>query len=314
MPSVVRISYDHPSLTKTKWLQVSLNKFNGDRDEAKKYLNEKKKKIIDELNNTSKSVKFEDEVKEEDIEEDHKEEEKELVKEEDVHNYINVEINSSKKLDDIMNNLKFSKFKLDIDPHRTGSSITIFGSSKSYKTTLLKRILKQYFKKDIITVLSASNVHSSIYDDIDKHIIKTDDYDSRIVKAMYRINKRTNNKYPMTIVLDDVINVKNDSNLDQMFCTLRNSKINVIILLQHIAQLKSSARANSNIIIFRKFNQSKTINDYVMDHYLSGFPPFSDLNRQERVQLYMKITNEHHYIVLDVIQNTLIFCKEPEVY
>lgn len=226
-------------------------------------------------------------------------------------NLMDERLEISNELDRIMLNLKYSPFKLEVDPNETGSSITIFGSSKSYKTTLLKKILQDYYSEDTITLLFAQNLHAPIYKDISKDIVKTDAYSPTLVKAMYRINKKTENKYPFVVVLDDIIDEKNDKDLEKLFLTLRNAKISIIILLQHISLLKSSARSNSNIVIFRKFNQAKVVEDYVMKHYLGNFYPFKDLKMSDKVNLYMSITNKHDFFVLDVLNNTLTVHHDP---
>lgn len=231
------------------------------------------------------------------------------------HNLMDQDVASTPELDRIVANLKFSPFKLEVDPDETGSSITIFGSSKSYKTTLLKRILKKYYSKDTITVLCAPNAHAKIYQDLPKEIIKTDAYCPDIVKAMYMVNKNTDNKYPFVVVLDDVIDKKNDGDLEKLYLTLRNAKISVITLLQNIQLLKSTSRGNSNIVIFRKFNQANAVEDYVMKMYLANFYPFRDLKMADKVSLYMKITNgSHDFFVLDVLNNTLTLHHEPELH
>ena len=231
------------------------------------------------------------------------------------HNLMDQEVASTPELDRIIANLKFSPFKLEVNPDETGSSITIFGSSKSYKTTLLKRVLKQYYSKDTITVLCAPNAHAKIYQDLPKEIIKTDAYCPEIVKAMYMVNKNTDNKYPFVVVLDDVIDKKNDGDLEKLYLTLRNAKISVVTLLQNIQLLKSTSRGNSNIVVFRKFNQSNAVEDYVMKMYLANFYPFRDLKMADKVALYMKITNgSHDFFVLDVLNNTLTLHHEPELH
>lgn len=301
----VRVTYTSKKDGKQKFLQTLIKK-HGTKEKAKEYLMKLKLEKLKAESGDVIETSIETPIENDSVIDT-------TGNENETNNLMDEKLEISGELDRIIANLKFSPFKLEVDPHETGSSITIFGSSKSYKTTLLKRILKDYYEEDTITLLCAQNVHSKIYKDISKDVIKMDTYSGNLVKAMYKINKKTENKYPFVVAIDDIIDEKNDKDLEKMFLTLRNAKISVIILLQHIALLKSSARSNSNIVIFRKFNQSKTVEDYVMKHYLGNFYPFKDLRMSDKVNLYMKITNNHDFFVLDVLNNTLTVHHEPDL-
>jgi len=309
--SVVRLNYWSKLEKKQKSLQTNLNKHES-REKAKQFLIEKRDK------NLEKESKLMNADKKEEITPENTEQQDIITpepdkKEEETTNFMNETVDMTPELNNIITNLKYSPFKLEVNPDETGSSITIFGSSKSYKTTILKRILKKYYTKDTMTLLCAQNVHAKIYDDLPKEIIKTDDYYPATVMAMYKVNKKLNNKYPFVVVLDDIVDKKSDKDLEKLYLTLRNAKISVITLLQNVQLLKATARGNSNIVIFRKFNQAKAIEDYVMKEYLANFYPFRDLRMADKINLYMQLTNKHNFFVLDVINNTLTLHREPEV-
>ena len=309
--SVVRLNYWSKLEKKQKSLQTNLNKHES-REKAKQFLIEKRDK------NLEKESKLMNADKKEEITPENTEQQDIITpepdkKEEETTNFMNETVDMTPELNNIITNLKYSPFKLEVNPDETGSSITIFGSSKSYKTTILKRILKKYYTKDTMTLLCAQNVHAKIYDDLPKEIIKTDDYYPATVMAMYKVNKKLNNKYPFVVVLDDIVDKKSDKDLEKLYLTLRNAKISVITLLQNVQLLKATARGNSNIVIFRKFNQAKAIEDYVMKEYLANFYPFRDLRMADKINLYMQLTNLHNFFVLDVINNTLTLHREPEV-
>jgi hypothetical protein len=312
--SVVRLNYWSKLEKKQKSLQTNLNKHES-REKAKEYLKEKRDKALEKekliMENTNKT---ENEQPEENQEQETQPEPEPMINntQEETNNFMEECVQSTPQIDSIIANLKYSPFKLEVDPHDTGSSITIFGSSKSYKTTILKRILRKYYSKDTLTILCAQNVHANIYKDLPKEIIKADDYYPSSVMAMYKINKKLDNKYPFVVVLDDIIDKKSDKDLEKLFLTLRNAKISVVVLLQNVQLLKATARGNSNIVIFRKFNQAKAIEEYVMKEYLANFYPFKDLKMSDKICLYMKITNRHDFFVLDVINNTLTLHREPE--
>jgi len=227
-------------------------------------------------------------------------------------NLMDMAVESSPEIDRIYSELKFSPFNLNMDITDTGFSVTIVGSSKSGKTYLLKRLLEKYVtNKKSICILCAQNVHNNIYRGYPKDVIMTDAYSSTLVKAGARINKKMNNKFPICYVLDDIITVKNDSKLEDAYLTLRNSLVSIIVLIQNIQLLKSTSRSNSNIIIFKKFNNPKAIEEYVMKEYLGNYPPFRDLKMADKVTLYIKIMNDGNYnfFVLDVLDNSLILCN-----
>jgi len=312
--SVVRLNYWSKLEKKQKSLQTNLNKHES-REKAKEYLIEKRDRNLEK----EKKLMESDEKKQVPQEQETAGttgttgQNADPVKEDQTTNFMNETVDMTPELNGIIANLKYSPFKLEVNPDETGSSITIFGSSKSYKTTILKRILKKYYTKDTLTLLCAQNVHAKIYQDLPNEIIKTDDYYPSTVMAMYKVNKKLNNKYPFVVVLDDIVDKKSDKDLEKLYLTLRNAKISVITLLQNVQLLKATARGNSNIVIFRKFNQAKAIEDYVMKEYLANFYPFRDLRMADKINLYMQLTNKHNFFVLDVINNTLTLHREPEV-
>ena len=309
--SVVRLNYWSKLEKKQKSLQTNLNKHES-REKAKEYLIEKRDRNLEKERKLMDADKKDEKDEIQEVQPDINQPDVEQ-KEEQTTNFMNETVDMTPELNVIIANLKYSPFKLEVNPDETGSSITIFGSSKSYKTTILKRILKKYYTKDTLTLLCAQNVHAKIYNDLPNEIIKTDDYYPSAVMAMYKVNKKLNNKYPFVVVLDDIVDKKSDKDLEKLYLTLRNAKISVITLLQNVQLLKATARGNSNIVIFRKFNQAKAIEDYVMKEYLANFYPFRDLRMADKINLYMQLTNKHNFFVLDVINNTLTLHREPEV-
>jgi len=314
---VVRTRYIDPVTNTPKFLQTSIAK-HANRDAAKKFLDEKKRKILEKAN---KEVFTDVTNVDEDIDTSGTEPDSMVVgladNEQGECNLMSISVESSPIINQIYDNLQFSPFKLDMDITKTGYSVTIFGSSKSGKTYLLEHLLKRYVtNKKSICILAAQNIHNNIYKDYPKDIIKTDAYSPLMVKAGARINKKLNNKFPICYVLDDIITMKNDKKLEDAYLTLRNSLISIIVLIQNIQLLKSTSRSNSNILIFKKFNNPLAIENYVMKEYLANYPPFRDLDKMSmKVSLYMKIMNDGNYnfFVLDVLENTLILCKGTDL-
>ena len=298
MPKVVRVSYFSKKENKKKWLQTKVER-HGSVEKAKQYLEDKKESLLKlgEENDKEEPLDNEEPV---------------LKKDGDPQNLLDRPIEASPQIDQIINSLSYTDFNLDLDPE-TGGSITIFGSSKSYKTYLLKRIIKQYFSEDCVVLLCAQNIHAPIYNDLPSTVITMDHYSPLLVKVMTMINKKCKNKYRFLVILDDIIDEKSEHKLEQLYLTLRNSRMSVIVCLQNVQLLKKTSRGNSNIVIFRKFNQEAAIEGYAMKEYLKNFPPFKDLRMDDKITLYRQITNKHDFFVLDVLNNTLILCKELDI-
>ncbi len=299
MPKAVKVSYWSTREQKTKYLQTNVSR-HGSVEKAREYLEDLKavKLKEDPMVQGPQSTGVIDPNPSADPSEGY--------------NLLDQALETNPQLDQIKSEIQYSDFNLEIDPE-TGLSITLFGASKSYKTYLLKRIIKKYFDKECIVLLCAQNVHAKIYEDLPSHVIKLDHYSKQLVRVMAEINKKCENYYRFVVILDDIITDKSEKNLEQLYLTLRNSRISVITCLQNIQLLKKTSRGNSNIVIFRKFNQDAPIMDYAMKEYLANFPPFKDLKMTEKVILYRMFTQNHDYFVLDVLNNTLIVCKEEDI-
>jgi len=206
--------------------------------------------------------------------------------------------------------INYTPFNLKLsDLSETGSSTVLFGASKSGKTTLLKRILREYYgDPNVIVFMIAENIHSNIYQDLDKNIIKSDKFDKSLIKTLHRINKRTNNKYHFVIVLDDMILEKHNSTLLKLILTYRNAKISTVILLQSPTLLSKNGRFNGNNFIFKRTNNAENA-EQVMDFFLGGFEPFYKLKKEEKTNLYKKITDNYGFIYLDALNDKLTFHK-----
>jgi len=321
MPTVKRLSYRHPLTNEKKFLQTNIA-IHGSAEKARKFLEDKRDVIIENLKNgVAEQISTKEELERPSLTTSDfkdKDDNKELAssdRQDMTENLMDMPVEATPEIDRIYGELHFSPFHLDMDITKTGYSCTIFGSSKSGKSYLLKHLLDKYISGKGVSILSAQNIHNDVYSNYPSDLIKTDTYSPILIKASARINKRLNNRYPFTFILDDIIDSKNDSRLESMYLTLRNSKVSIITLLQNVQLLKSTSRSNSNIIIFKKFNNSYTIENYIMKQYIGNYPPFKDLKMSDKVNLYLRIMNDGNYnfFVLDVLNNTLILCKGTDL-
>ena len=66
------------------------------------------------------------------------------------------------------------KFNIELQPNM-GNTWGIIGSSKIVKSTLLKYIYKEHYKK-FCSIMFSMNTHADIYKDLDKNIIISDTF------------------------------------------------------------------------------------------------------------------------------------------
>jgi len=148
------------------------------------------------------------------------------------------------------------EFKLVIPEVETGGmTLAMIGSTRSGKTTLLKHTLKKYFEEHT-GVLMTPSLHAPVYSDV-KGISKAPQYLPSVIDEMYAINKKTENKYPFLVVLDDVVTAKFDKTLMKSFTIYRNSGITTIMCVQNPIILNSVTRGNINAVLLGYLNSDE---------------------------------------------------------
>ena len=174
-----------------------------------------------------------------------------------------------------------------------GCSFALIGSTRSGKTTLLLDILTRYFPKHITTLMSPS-IHASIYKDIEK-AVPCPMYCPRLIQEAYAINSKTKNHYPFCFILDDVVDKKFDKELLKLLTIYRNSGISCIICSQSLKLLNTASRGNVNIVLLGKLNSDEAIEQVVRAYLMSYLPG----RVEEKVREYKKITDNHHWLVIN---------------
>jgi hypothetical protein len=208
--------------------------------------------------------------------------------------------------------INYEQFSLEIpDLDEAGFSTVLFGSSKSGKTTLMKKILQmpELADPDLIKILISPSMQARIYKDIDKRIIRMEKWDDRLVKGIQKVQKKTKNKYKYLLIIDDCILEKNSGKIMECFCTLRNVKVSTLMLLQSTTLLNRNSRFNANNIIFKKMNVDDAT-EQNMQWFLGSYAPFKGLTMDDKKALYREITNDYGFVNLDALNGTLQCCKD----
>jgi len=184
------------------------------------------------------------------------------------------------------------KFKFEL-PKNGGVSLCFLGSTRSGKTTFLKEVVHDYFKK-YLKIIMSNSIHNPIYDSM-KDIVKSPLYIPKLVKDGYDINKNTDNHYNFLYILDDVVTAKFDKELLKLLAIYRNSNLSCIMSIQSPILLNSATRGNLNYVFLGKMNSEEQI-EKTIKMYLSSY---LDGKMVDKIREYKQLTENHYWIVID---------------
>jgi GTPase SAR1 family protein len=215
---------------------------------------------------------------------------------------------SNKKIEDAMALFPIQEFDFERDERvaMNACSFAIIGSSKSGKTTFLKYLLKKRFEDDIKLFMTQSPA-ADIYNMVKKDCAFSSAYIPDMIRTCYLINKHTKNHYPFLTVVDDVTNVKNCKQMVKLMCLYRNSRISSIVCGQDAKMLSPTGRANVNYVCLFWQNTMNRCEDNIKDFLRSYFP--RNLSMDEKIDLYRKLTEDHSFLFIDNLNNTIKRCK-----
>lgn len=189
-------------------------------------------------------------------------------------------------------------------PSKTGASLTIVSKSKGGKTSFLKKIVSN-LPKDIICVLITPNFQNEIYESMKKKAVVSPVYDPRIIKLCQKINQKTKNEYRILIILDDVIDQKNNSSLLKAFLTLRNANISIILSVQSTMLINKVVRGNSNIILLGKLQGEEAIKD-AYQKFLSSYASDLGVKKQDDIyKIYNELTDDFDFIYVNNLKEKI---------
>lgn len=145
----------------------------------------------------------------------------------------------------------------------TGNTICLLGSSKRGKSTLMVEIYKRYYENDkkLITILISPSSHIPMFKKL-KNVIKINKFGKdtvQLLKDVKRIQNKTENGYKFLFMVDDCIDSKYCSILNQMILVMRNSHVSTIISLQYDKLLSKQCRSSINNVVMFGQNTDESI-------------------------------------------------------
>lgn len=134
-----------------------------------------------------------------------------------------------------------------------GTNGIILGGSETGKSTLLMTILKNindlYPKRFDIIILMTESSGADPYKKLPDNVIVFNMFLPELIKLLVKINKETDKRYGVLIILDDIRRVKSKV-LDSLFCIYRNQNVSAISLVQDPKDLVPAARNSSHTLLF----------------------------------------------------------------
>jgi hypothetical protein len=193
-------------------------------------------------------------------------------------------------------------------PTNGAVSWVLVGASRSGKSTFMKHLLKEHYKKHITCMMTLSSA-ADIYKDLSKKIIVATDWNPVVIEDMYRLNSKMDNKFNFLVVTDDLVGgaIKTDLQMTRLLSLYRNSNISAIISGQQATLINAAGRSNANFIaVFHQNSAGEA--KRVVDLYLTAFFP-THMKVSEKIQLFMKLTEDHAFFFINNLNNTCTLVK-----
>ena len=200
------------------------------------------------------------------------------------------------------------EFNPELPPVETGGcSFLMIGSTRSGKSTALKHIMDNYFKKHLGCLFSQS-AKADAYKNMNyPMIVKSAAFVPELIHDMYLVNKDTKNHYPFLVIIDDCPLVRADKELIKLSTIYRNSGLSSIVCCQNLGMLNPTCRSNINFVLLFKLNNSEAV-ERTIKAFLRGYFP-QGLNYDQKVALYEQLTADHNFLFIDNLSGKITRCK-----
>ena len=209
-------------------------------------------------------------------------------------------------------------------------TVGLFGQTKSGKTTLLKDLITQIQNQYDIILLFSNNEAAPVYDYFKENfqaeftdkkkkrhkyskVICFDVFHPEIVKKIHTFNKTHDKYFKFLVLLDDVIDVRNQKELDKLFSIYRNMNISTIASMQWYAYFNKGNRGNMNYIIIGKNGQEGS--EKVAEVFLQGFSKEKGKSNKiaEMDKFLKENTKDHNFLVLDILDDFTLYRFKPRL-
>lgn len=206
---------------------------------------------------------------------------------------------------------ELTPFKLKLDPG-TGNTTFLMGSSKQGKSTAMMHIYDEYYAdENFISILWTNSPQIPLYKK--PKLLRSNCWGKKaetIIKSERHINQKTKNKYKFLNMMDDLIEIKGSTLINDLVLTYRNSNISSIISLQYSNLFSKSSRANANNVVLFGFNTDEAIEVVIrsfLNGYLSGKLGIKSV--PDQINWYKKMTADHKFIYVKPAGNHVSFHK-----
>lgn len=192
------------------------------------------------------------------------------------------------------------RFSVEL-PTNGGCSWLLCGASRSGKTTFMKYIYNEYYKK-FITVMFSMNKHADIYKDLDKKVIVSDKFLSTLLAEAREINSLCDNKFPFLFISDDYVDskIKNDPEITRLLTIARNHLTSSIMSFQGRTLVSAVGRNQVNFICIFRQNTPKEWKN-VIEEFLDMWLPM-DMTMPEKIAFCVEATKDHQLFFVDNIK------------
>lgn len=167
-----------------------------------------------------------------------------------------------------------------------------FASSRSGKTTLMDYIINKYLK-NFINILMTDSPNGELYSQgsFKKDTIQCPGFQPQLIKDAVKINKLSNNKYSISFILDDLVDIAKDPQMLKLMTIYRNSNLSTVLASQAPnAIVNKVGRGNIHFLFLGRFITDEAIETTIKQYLNSYFP--SDMKMVDKVKKYREITSK----------------------
>lgn len=188
-------------------------------------------------------------------------------------------------------------------------SILTLGSTRSGKSYAIRYILNQYADKHVKVCMTQSSHAAAYKGDFGNNTIIAKSFFPEILSNMYKINSKTDNKYPFLAIIDDVVTAKNDKEMLKLLTIYRNTRISCIIAGQASAIINATGRTNINYVCLFKLNSDEEIEKVVKKYLRSRFP--AGWHYRDMMAYYRNATEDHQFFLINNFTGECFLTKIP---